>query len=72
MTVSYRNFLKEAFTGVGNLRHACHTWHAKQFQVARRISNFYISILFWFNKKYLCIDLYKNTEVAGTLNDLEP
>ena len=23
-------------SGVGNLRHACHTWHAKQFPMARR------------------------------------
>ena len=37
--------------GVGNLRHACHPWHAKQFLMARRSFMFYISILLWFTKK---------------------
>jgi len=40
---------KEA--GVGNLQHTCHTWHAKQFPVARRSSKFHISILLWVTRK---------------------
>jgi len=59
-------------TRVGNLRHACRIWHAKQFPKARRISTFYISILLWFTRSIIIdLNLYKNTYVAGTLNDLE-
>jgi len=36
---------------VGNLRHACHTWHAKQFPMVCRSSMFHISILLWFTQK---------------------
>ena len=51
--------LYSCISGVGNLRHACHTWHAKQFLVARRSSMFYISILFWFKRSIIDLDLYK-------------
>jgi len=43
--------LNNTSSGYGNLRHACHTWHAKQFLMARRSSMFYISILLWFTQK---------------------
>jgi len=43
--------LRETKTGVGNLRHAWNTWHAKQFPVAWRSSNFYTSILLSFTQK---------------------
>jgi len=43
-------FLK-LLSGVGNLQHACHTWHTKQFQMARRSYMFYISILLWSTQK---------------------
>jgi len=38
--------------GVDNLWHACHTWHAKQFPMARRSSNCSVSILLWFTQKH--------------------
>ena len=56
---------------VGNLRHACHTWHAKQFPLARRSSMFCISILLWFTRSVVHLELCKNTDIFGTLNDLE-
>jgi len=38
-------------SGVDNLLHACHIWHAKQFLMSRRNSMFYITILLWFTQK---------------------
>jgi len=37
-----------------------------------RSSRFYVSILLWFARSIIDLDLYKNTDVVGTLNDLEP
>jgi len=58
--------------GVGNLRHACQTWHGKQFPMASRNSKFYISILLWFTRSIIDLDFHKNADVVDTLNDLEP
>jgi len=59
-------------SGVSNMQHVCQTWHAKQFPMACRSSKFYISILLWFTRSIIDLDLYKNTDEFGTLNDLEP
>jgi len=50
-------------TGVGNQWYA---WHAKQFLLARRSSKFYVSILLWFTRSIIDLDLCK-TDVFGIL-----
>jgi len=57
--------------GVGYLRHVCHTWQAKQFPTARKSSNLNTNFVM-IHKKYIDLDMYKNTDVVGILNDLEP
>jgi len=47
MRLSFKDLQQES----GNLRHVCHTWHAKQFPMARRSSKFSISLLLWFTQK---------------------
>ena len=65
--------LRESVPGGGNLRHACHTWHAKRFLMARRCSMFCIyRCCYDSRRRFIDLDLYKNTCVVGKLNDLKP
>jgi len=59
-------------SGVGNLQHACHNWHAKQFPMACRSSTFYMSIFYVSQVVSLTLTWYNNMDVVGTLDDLEP
>jgi len=40
--------------------------------VARRCSKFYITIFYDSRRRYIDLDLHKNTYVVGTLKDLKP
>ena len=57
---------------VGNLRHACHTWHAKQFLWHAEAPCFTYRFCYDSHRRHIDLDLYKNTCLAGTLKDLKP
>ena len=56
------------YNRVGNLRHACPTWHTNQFPMARGHSKFYDPFVM---NKYIDLNLYTHMCVAGILNDLK-